>query len=68
MLNFINNCWNTIQITFTKFFNIIKEPMIYTILFSCILGFLISILTMNILLIMAFMFLLLLCVELIERM
>ena len=67
MLNFINNGWNAIKITFTKLFNILKEPILFTMLFACIIGILISIFTMNILSIIIFMFYILLCIELIER-
>lgn len=66
MLNFINNGWNAIRITFTKIFNILKEPILFTMLFVCLIGFLISLLTMNILSIIVFIFFIYLCIELIE--
>lgn len=63
----MNEIWNAISETFTKIFNFIKNPLLFIMLFICLLGIMFSILTMEILNIIVFMFFTFILMEMLEK-
>lgn len=63
----MNEIWDAISETFTKIFNFIKNPLLFIMLFICLLGIMFSILTMEILNIIVFMFFTFILMEMLEK-
>lgn len=63
----MNEIWNAISETFTKIFNFIKNPLLFTMLFISLLGIMFSILTMEILNIIVFTFFTFILMKMLEK-
>lgn len=63
----MNEIWNAISETFTKIFNFIKNPLLFTMLFISLLGIMFSILTMEILNTIVFTFFTFILMKMLEK-